>query len=201
MYKIIVTPSKNLIKMSSPVQKFDKKLKKIVKEMSETLDATVDPVGVGLAAPQVGIAKRIFLAKPQEKGKTLVFINPEIIEASEGEEIPILPNSAKVELMKKMAEKKKTRPGRKGKLLEGCLSVPNIWGNVSRKKDIKVKYWDLDGRQHVEDFKGFPAIIIQHELDHLNGILFTKHVLSQGEKLYRSYKNEEGEDEFEEIEV
>jgi peptide deformylase len=201
MYKMVVTPAPSLLEKASPVVKFDKKLKKIISEMSETLDATFDPVGVGLAAPQVGISKRIFLIKPEEKGPTKIIINPEIIEASEGEEIPLRPNSEKVELMKKMAEKKTKRPGKKGRLLEGCLSVPNIWGNVSRKKSVKLKYQDIDGKEVIEEFKGFPAIIVQHELDHLNGTLFTKHVLAQGEQLYRSYKNEQGEDEFEEIEV
>ncbi len=161
--------------------------------MSETLDATIDPVGVGLAAPQVGVAKRIFLAKPKENGKTLLFINPKIIESSSEEEIPHFTNSKKV-------EKRKPKKS-KGKLLEGCLSVPNIWGNVSRKKTIKLSWQDVEGKKHTKTFTGFPAIIIQHELDHLDGILFTKHVLEQKEQLYRSYKNAEGEDEFEEIEV
>jgi peptide deformylase len=201
MLKMVVTPDPILVETAGPVVKFDKKLKSLVLQMQQTLDATRDPVGVGLAAPQIGISKRLFLMKPEENGKTFVFINPEILEASEGSEIPIKPNSAKVELMKKMAEKKGKRPGKKGRLLEGCLSIPNIWGNVSRKKSVKVKYQDINGIEHIEEFKGFPAIIVQHELDHLNGVLFTKHVLAQGEQLYRSYKNEEGEDEFEEIEV
>lgn len=205
MLKMVVTPSAALLEKAKPVDKFDKKLKQIIWQMQEALDATIDPIGVGLAAPQVGISKRIFLAKPKEDGSTHVIINPKIIHASEGEEIPILPNSKKVELMKKMAEKKfgveDSHPNRKGTLLEGCLSVPNIWGNVSRKKRVKLEFQDINGKKHIKTFTGFLAIIIQHELDHLNGILFTKHVLAQKEQLYRSYKNAEGEDEFEEIEV
>lgn len=193
MYKMVVTPSPVLLEKAAPVEKFDKKLAQIVTEMRETLDSTVDPVGVGLAAPQVGISKRIFLAKPQENGPTHIFINPALIQMQSAEEIPHFSNSKKV-------EKRKPKKSR-GKLLEGCLSVPNIWGNVSRKKEIKVSYQDVDGKKHIRSFKNFPAIIIQHELDHLNGILFTKHVLSQGEQLYRSHKNAAGEDEFEEIEV
>src|SRR4051812_15840765 len=107
MYKMVVTPDPVLLKKAEPVLKFDKKLKKIVSEMSETLDATRDPVGVGLAAPQVGISKRIFLIKPEEGSTTTAIINPEIISSSEGSEIPIKPNSAKVEKMKKLSEKKK----------------------------------------------------------------------------------------------
>ncbi len=193
MLKMVVTPSATLLEKAELVARFDKKLKKLISEMSETLDATVDPVGVGLAAPQVGVAKRIFLSRPQEKGPIHVFINPQIVGGSVEEEIPHFTNSKKVEKSKP----KKSR----GKLLEGCLSVPNIWGNVSRKKKIMLSWQDVKGEKHTRTFTGFGAIIIQHELDHLNGILFTKHVLAQKEQLYKSYKNAEGEDEFEEIEV
>lgn len=190
---MIVTPNADLLKKSAKVEKFDKKLKSVISQMQETLDATVDPVGVGLAAPQVGILKRIFLSKPVEGGATEVFINPEILHESDEQSIPHFTNSKKVEGHKP----KKSR----GKLLEGCLSIPNIWGNVSRKKSIKVAWQDETGKKHIRTFTGFPSIIIQHELDHLNGILFTKHVIEQHEQLYKSYKNDQGEDEFEEIEV
>ncbi|KKS90006.1 MAG: hypothetical protein A3G66_04420 [Candidatus Levybacteria bacterium RIFCSPLOWO2_12_FULL_39_17] len=202
MLKIIVTPSPILLKKSEPVLKFDKKLKEVIAEMSEALDATVDPKGVGLAAPQVGVSKRIFLAKPDEKKRGLVFVNPEIIEA-QGMAVPAFSNSEKIEYMK-ASSKGRLSSGQKNskkKLLEGCLSIPNIWGNVCRKKVIKISYRDENGKEHVKDFRGFSAIVIQHELDHLDGILFTKHVIEQGEQLYRSYKNEKGEDEFEEIEI
>ena len=205
MYRMVTTPDETLLETAAPVVKFDKKLKDIVSEMQATLDATVDPVGVGLAAPQVGISKRIFLSKPKENGKTTVFINPEIIETTDASEIIIKPNPKKVELMKKVDGNKSAKggsaSGKKGTLLEGCLSVPNIWGNVLRKHKIKLSYQDLTGTAHTKELKGFSAIIVQHEIDHLNGVLFTKHVLSQGEQLYRSYKNDKGEDEFEEIEV
>lgn len=190
---MVVTPNTVLVEKAKPVTKFDKKLKEIIHEMSTTLDATVDPVGVGLAAPQVGISKRIFLAKPVENGPTDVFINPEIIEESVEEVVPDFTNSDTVEA-------KKPKKSRK-RLLEGCLSIPNIWGNVARKKEVKVKWQDENGALHEKIFKGFFAIIIQHELDHLNGVLFTKHVMEQGETLYRSHKNAEGEDEFDELEV
>lgn len=190
MYKMLVTPNPGLLARSEKVTKFDRKLSKEISEMKKTLDATFDPVGVGLAAPQVGILKRLFLAKP--KDKTIVFINPEILEAS-GEEIPSFTNSPKIEAKKPKASRKK--------LLEGCLSIPNIWGNVSRKKEVKLKYQDEKGNVYVENIKGFLSIIVQHELDHLDGVLFTKHVMAQGEQLYRSYKDKKGEDEFEEIEV
>lgn len=190
---MVITPAPILLKQAEPVTIFDKKLGQTISEMKVTLDATRDPVGVGLAAPQVGISKRIFLVKPKEDGPTQVFINPEIVEESDIKEIPHFTNSKKVEAHKPKKSK--------SKLLEGCLSVPNIWGNVARKKEIKAAWLDEKGKKHEKKFKGFTAVIIQHELDHLNGSLFTKHVLEQKEQLYRSYKNEKGEDEFEEIEV
>ncbi len=191
--KILTTPNKALLEKAEPIIRFDNKLKKIITEMSATLDATVDPIGVGLAAPQVAIPKRFFLTKPNEKGQTFVFINPVIESAASTKRIPSFKNSPKVEAGKPAKSK--------GKLLEGCLSIPNIWGNVSRKNQIRIQFCDIDGKRHTETFIGFPAIIIQHELDHLNGILFTKHVIEQKELLYRSHKNAQGEDEFEEIEV
>ncbi len=190
MLKILVTPNSKLLEKSREVTKFDRKLAKEISEMKKSLDAASDPIGVGLAAPQVGLLKRIFLAKP--KDKILVFINPKILESS-GEAIPEFVNSPKIEAKKPKKSQKK--------LLEGCLSIPNIWGNVARKKEIKLKYQDEKGNIHIEKIKGFLAVIIQHELDHLDGALFTKHVMTQGEQLYRSYKNEKGEDEFEEIEI
>jgi peptide deformylase len=145
--------------------------------MSETLLATSDPKGVGLAAPQVAVLKRFFLTKPTDKAKIKTFINPEIIENIEN------------------------RQESKSKLLEGCLSIPNVWGKVSRAKQVTLMYQNEKGKIFQKTFKGFMATIIQHEVDHLNGILFTKHVLEQSNKLYKSYKNESGEDEFEELRV
>ncbi len=191
--KIITTPNKCLIETAEPVVKFDKKLQKTIHDMEKTLNSTFDPVGVGLAAPQVGISKRIFLAKPKENGEIFVFINPQLIESDTEVAIPIFTNSPKVESNKPHSSK--------NKLLEGCLSVPNIWGNVSRKKEVKLAFQDVKGKRHVKKFSGFMSIIIQHELDHLEGILFTKHVMSQGEQLYRSHKNEHGEDVFEEVKL
>ncbi len=193
MYKMVVTPNPILLEKAKDVERFDKKLKEIILAMKQTLDATEDPVGVGLAAPQVGISKRIFLSKPKEEGPTEVFINPEIFSVDGEEEVPHFTNSKKVEAHKPKKSK--------GRLLEGCLSIPDIWGNVTRKKKVKIKWQDETGKSHTRTLSGFPAIIAQHELDHLNGVLFTKHVLEQGEQLYKSHKDKNGEDEFEEIEV
>jgi len=193
MCEIITTPNPVLIKTAEPVIKFDRKLHLLIKDMEQTLLATVDPVGVGLAAPQVGVSLRIFQMKPTEKAKVTTYINPIINKVSEEEEIPTSTNSEKIEHRK---------PGEsKGKLLEGCLSIPNIWGNVTRKKELTLSWQDEFGVEHSKDFTEFPAVIVQHEMDHLNGILFTTHVISQGEKLYKSHKNDAGEDEFDEIKI
>jgi peptide deformylase len=191
MYTILTTPNKILLEKASPVTKFDKKLNDLISEMEETLLATVDPVGVGLAAPQVGFSLRLFQMKPTEKSKVSTFINPVIERLSDEDEIPKFTNSKKVEAKKPKESK--------NKLLEGCLSLPDIWGNVTRKKSLVLSWQDADGNKLRKEFDSFPAIIIQHEIDHLNGILFTKHVISQGEKLFKSHKNEKGEDEFEEM--
>jgi len=182
MYKIITTPNSILSLVAKPVLSFDKKLERIISEMESTLIATTDPKGVGLAAPQVGLPLRLFLAKPTDDAPVVEFINPEIIQIDR--------------------ELTKSKSGsRSKKLLEGCLSLPNIWGHVTRNKTLILNFQDVKGEKHKKKFSGFMAIIIQHEIDHLNGILFTKYVVEQGNKLYKSYKDEKGEDEFEEIKI
>lgn len=193
MYTVVTTPNKVLLEKAKPVLKFDNKLKKILKDMEETLRATTDPIGVGLAAPQVGLSLRIFQMKPTEKSKVTSFINPVIEGMSNDEQVPEFINSDEVEQKKPESSK--------NKLLEGCLSIPEIWGNVTRKKEVSLSWQDEKGNKFTQDFTGFPAIIIQHEVDHLNGILFTKHVMEQGEKLFKSRKDEKGEDIFEEISI
>lgn len=181
--KIITTPNDMLTAVAKPVAKFDRRLKKIIEDMEETLIHTSDPVGVGLAAPQVNLSLQIFLARPTEKSKILHFINPKFKNISE-----VDPDKRNV---KKEEEDKK--------LLEGCLSIPNIWGHVTRPQKVVLTYQDLSGKTYTNTYHDFMATIIQHEMDHLNGVLFTKHVIAQGEKLYKSYKNSKGEEEFEEI--
>lgn len=180
MYEIVTTPHPILLRKADEVKKIDKKIHEIIKRMSATLDSTTDPKGIGLAATQVGIPYRMFLVKPSDQAKISAFINPVIEHISDG---------------KTVGGKSRS----KRSLLEGCLSIPTIWGKVKRKKEVVVSYQDEHGGHHKQTFKGFMSIIIQHELDHLNGVLFTKHVLDQGEKLYKSRKNDKGEEEFEEI--
>jgi peptide deformylase len=180
--EIITTPNPLLLKKSTEVQKIDKKIKDLIAEMKVTLAHTFDPKGVGLAAPQIGVNIRIFIAKPTDESPHLICINPKIIKV---DEVP----------------KVTTKSTRRKSLLEGCLSIPTIWGPVERAKSVTLEYLDENGKSHQKTFKGFIATVIQHEVDHLDGVLFTKRNIEQGQKLYRSYKNAEGEDEFDEIKV
>jgi peptide deformylase len=191
MYTIVVTPNPILIKKTQKVTKFDKKLNDILRQMEETLKSTTDPVGVGLAAPQVGLPLSIFQMKPTDSSPVKHFINPVIVQK------PIMSDDISAINRKEESVKKQ----RKGKLLEGCLSIPNIWGHVTRDKNLTLEWQDEKGRKHKKYFTGFPAVIIQHEMDHLQGILFTKHVVEQKEKLYKSHKNDKGEDEFDEVKL
>ncbi|MBF8249755.1 MAG: peptide deformylase, peptide deformylase [Candidatus Levybacteria bacterium] len=186
MIKIVTAPNPALSNIAKPVLRIDVSVVKIVEEMKKTLAATTDPKGVGLAAPQIGKSLRIFIAKPTDESKILVFINPEIIE-----------RSSKVDYVKrpKKAGKKSS------KKLEGCLSLPNIWGPVLRASSLTLSYLDEQGKHHEQKFADFLATIVQHEMDHLDGVLFPKRVLEQKGILYKSSKNAKGEDEFEKIEI
>lgn len=180
MKPIVHVPNQVLTTPAKPVTKFNGDLTKLVQEMKETLLATVNPKGVGLAATQVGVGLRIFLTRPTERSRIRVFINPEIVKKSDDLTDGI--------------------PERKNKL-EGCLSIPTIWGNVKRSSALTLRYQDESGQIRQEEFTGFLATIIQHETDHLNGILYTQRVLEQKEKLYQAVKDEEGKEVLEEIKL
>jgi peptide deformylase len=168
---VLTTPAKTVVA-------FDKKLARLITDMKDSLVATRNPKGVGLAAPQIGEPWRIFVTRPKESDPIRVFINPEIHNAS--------------------PERTKGIPERDNKM-EGCLSIPKIWGNVKRAVALTLRYQDEKGNPHEESFKGFIATIIQHETDHINGILFTHRVLEQKEKLYQIGHDEKGQEVLEEI--
>lgn len=125
-------------------------VKELANDMFETMYSAS---GVGLAGPQIGLGKRIFVVDGGAMDKELaefkkVFINAEILE-EEGDE---------------------------WSFEEGCLSIPQIRGDVSRKSTIRIKYFDENWQQHEETFDGIAARIIQHEYDHIEGILFTDYL-------------------------
>jgi peptide deformylase len=178
MLEIVKAPSPVLSAKAKRIPKADKAILRLISAMEEALLAATDPIGVGLTAPQVGKSLQLFIAKPTAKTKIMVFINPVILQKTNRE------------ILSKKEQHRK---------LEGCLSLVNIWGEVKRFDDIVLSYSDEKGRRHKRKFSGFMSIIIQHEIDHLNGILFPKRVLEQKGTLYKSEKDDKGQDVFEEI--
>lgn len=151
-------PDPILKKKSETVTDFGSDQQKVIDDLIETMYAED---GVGLAAPQAGISKRIIIASPTMKeGEEQVFINPEIVEAK-GREVGV----------------------------EGCLSLPGISGEIPRAKVIKLKAQDRLGKSVEIQLKDFFARIIQHEVDHLNGILLIDRVdFDKRQELLSAYK-------------
>jgi peptide deformylase len=171
MLKIVTVPNDVLTSSSKPVTSFDGKLHQLVKDMEDVLNAQVDPQGVGLAAPQVGIKLSLFIMKATAKSSVKAFINPVIKR-------PVL---SKNEPSQKKTKKKKRH-------FEGCLSIPKIWSEIVRPKKILLEYQAVSGEKKNEWFSGFEAVIIDHEVDHLNGVLFTQRALEQKSQLYEEKK-------------
>ena len=151
-----------LRKRSKPVKKIDKKIKSLIRDLVDTLQAQTDPEGVGLAAPQIGKNINVFIMKPKKRAK--VVINPKIIKVYH-------------------AKKVKIRDPRKS-IMEGCLSLPHYYSPIKRANKVRLKYTDPNGQEKTEDFSGIEAQIIQHEVDHLNGELFVDRILEQKKPLY-----------------
>ncbi len=174
MLKIVSVPNKILNSPTKPVTKFDGPLKKLVIDMEETLIAQVDPQGVGLAATQIGQSLSLFIMRPDPDSDTKVFINPKILSFAQK-----VPN----EVTAKRKRKKNTP-------LEGCLSIPRIWSPVKRAYKVLVEYQDNGGKVFQNWFEDFEAVIVQHEVDHLNGILFTQRALEQNTQLFEEKDGE-----------
>jgi len=142
--KIVTYPADILEQKCSEVEKFDKKLGKILDDMYETM---IEFDGVGLAAPQIGLDKRIAIVDIDDESGTIEMINPRILK-QEGEQ---------------------TGP-------EGCLSFPGLYGEVSRPNYVQIEAFDRKGRKFTLEAEEFLARAIQHEIDHLDGVLFTTKV-------------------------
>lgn len=156
--KILTIPNKILDTVCVDFENFND-AGEVAQNLIDTLSASKIP-GAGLAAPQIGIKKRIILARKfyfqgqEEKHKDVIMINPVIVKTS----------------------KEKT------KSVEACLSIPKIFGFVQRHKQITIEYLDLSGKKHKIGAGGYFSFIIQHEIDHLNGILFTSKLVNN--KIY-----------------
>lgn len=181
MTKIISAPAAVLSQTARPFDFEKDNISLLLANMENALLSAEDPKGVGLAAPQIAEGIKVFITKPTDKSKIQVFINPQIVESEPSQ--------------KSGVRSKKLRK------LEGCLSLPAIWGEVLRAPTVILSYQTENGKTRTKKFTGFMATIIQHEVDHLNGILFPKRVLEQHGQLYKSTKNEKGEDEFEELNI
>lgn len=192
MLKIIQAPAPVLSEKAKKINKVDVKILNLINEMTLTLENTTDPEGVGLAAPQVGKSLQIFIIKEGPKSPLYTFINPEILFLSE-EKYPVSDDNNH--------GKTKSSKNKKGVKLEGCLSLKDIWGVVHRASSVNIRFIDENGYIQEKTFNGFLATIIQHECDHLQGILFPKRVLEQKEKLYKATKDENYEMVFEELDI
>jgi peptide deformylase len=145
---IITLPDKRLRLNSEPVKHVDAGVRKLIDDMFETM---YKAPGIGLAAIQIGVAKRVVtmdLSKKEDNHEPQVFINPEIVWKSD--------ETAKYE--------------------EGCLSIPEYYEEVERPKEVKVKYLDRDGKPAEIEATGLLATCLQHEIDHINGVLFIDHL-------------------------
>ncbi len=145
---LVILPDNQLRLRSKPVETFDRALEKLVEDMFETM---YDAPGIGLAAIQIGVPLRVVtmdLAPKDEPREPRIFVNPEIVSRSEA--------FACYE--------------------EGCLSIPDYYEDVERPDRVRVAYQDMKGARHELDADGLMATCIQHEIDHLNGVLFIDHI-------------------------
>lgn len=142
--KLFEYPHPILKKKAEKVQKVDDELRKLLDDMLETMYASN---GCGLAAPQIGVSKRIVvidIAHEDEEPRPLYMVNPEIVWQSEEKEISE----------------------------EGCLSVPGQRAEVERPAAVRIKYLDYDGKEQELEADDFLAVAAQHEIDHLDGVLY-----------------------------
>jgi len=147
---LVIAPDPRLKTKSAPVEKIDADIKQLAADMFDTMYAER---GIGLAAVQVGVLKRVLVAdvtwrEEEGPGDQLVLINPEIVSGSEDERV----------------------------YKEGCLSFPDQFAEVMRPDSVRVRYLDLEGKPQEKDFDGLLGTCIQHEIDHLNGVVFVDHI-------------------------
>jgi len=141
---ILIHPDPRLKTRCRPVERFDAALRKLAEDMLETM---YDAPGIGLAAPQVGVTRRLLVmdaSGKEEPPQPMVLVNPEVTWASEDL------NTHE----------------------EGCLSIPDIYEEVTRPARVRVRWQDLDGKAQEQEFDGLWATCVQHEIDHLDGRLF-----------------------------
>ena len=145
---ILILPDKRLRQKSEPVKAVNAEVRALVDDMFETM---YEAPGVGLAAIQVGVPRRVITAdtaKKDEEKRPQVFLNPEVVWSSD----------------------------EKATYEEGCLSIPEYYEEVERPTQVKVRYMDIDGKTQEIEANGLLATVLQHEIDHLNGVLFVDYL-------------------------
>lgn len=145
---LVYLPDPLLRQVSRPVERFDETLRKFTEDMFETMYAAP---GIGLAAVQVAEPIRLIVmdvAKDGEEKKPMVFINPRIVSSSDTRSV----------------------------YEEGCLSIPDYYAEVERPAEVQVEYFDIAGKPQLLAAEGLVATCIQHEIDHLDGVLFIDHI-------------------------
>ena len=149
---ILIHPDPRLKKMCEPLADISDDVRALADDMLATM---YHAPGIGLAAPQVGVTTRMLVMdcanrEGEEEARPMVLVNPEIIGESDEANVHE----------------------------EGCLSIPDIFAEVTRPKQVRVRWLGLDGEEHEEDFDGLWATCVQHEIDHLNGKLFIDYLSS-----------------------
>ncbi len=157
-----------LRKKSKPVRSINRQVKRLVRDLEDTLND--HPAGIGLAAPQINVHSRVVVVRlaggrgnESEPGPPLALINPEVVEARNEE-----------------------------RDFDGCLSFPGLYGETVRPHYLRVTGLDKAGNPFDRVFEGFDAVVVHHEIDHLDGVLFVDRVESV-ENLYRVREDENGE--------
>jgi peptide deformylase len=146
--EIIILPDKRLRLVSEPAQANDPELRRLVDDMFETM---YEAPGIGLAAIQIGVPKRVIvmdLAKKDDPKEPRVFVNPQVLWRSDEQTI----------------------------YEEGCLSIPEFYEEVERPAKVRVKFVDMTGAEQELEASGLMATCLQHEIDHLDGVLFIDHI-------------------------
>lgn len=199
--QILTLPNPILRQQARPITAINQKVLGVLKNLKETLAAAEKPKGVGLAAPQIGQSLRIILIWSSGSRRFLPMINPEIIWHSSRTRLGI--SNSKKSLPAGPLRRALRRRWREAsrQAYEGCLSVPGVWGKVRRFSVIKVRWQTPSGQQVIRRFRGFTGVVIQHEIDHLEGILFIDRILQQGGKIYQVEKNEKNQMVFQEIKL
>ncbi|MBY3334485.1 peptide deformylase [Rhizobium laguerreae] len=145
---LIILPDPVLRQLSKPVERVDSDLQRLADDMLETM---YDAPGIGLAAIQVGVPRRMLvidISREGEEKQPQVFINPEIVKSSDERSV----------------------------YEEGCLSIPDFYAEVERPATVSVKYLDRNGKEQTVEADGLLATCLQHEIDHLNGVLFIDYI-------------------------